>query len=68
VRALPTGTALAAVGPGIPTILAIGTTTLTLTWQKSAEEILDQLAGSWRSLNTGQLPSPQSSTTPSSGE
>ena len=51
VRALPTGTALAAVGPGIPTILAIGTTTPTLHLAKSAEEILDRLAGSCRSLN-----------------
>jgi hypothetical protein len=29
---------------GIPTILAIGTTTPTLSWHNSAEEILDRLA------------------------
>jgi len=46
VRALPTGTALPAVGPGIPTILAIGTTPPdSFTWHKSTEEILHRLAG-----------------------
>jgi hypothetical protein len=54
VRALPTGRALAAVGLGIPTILAIGTTTPTLHLAKSAEEILDRLAGSCPPSTTSQ--------------
>jgi hypothetical protein len=49
VRALPTGTALPAVG--IPTILAIGTTTPTLYLAQKHEEIHDRLAGYRRSLN-----------------
>jgi hypothetical protein len=45
------GPALPAVGPGIPTTLAIGTTARPFTCRNSAEEILDRLVGYCRSLN-----------------
>ena len=48
-RALPTGTALPALGPGIPAILANGPATRSFTWHNSAEEIPGRHAGHCRS-------------------
>jgi hypothetical protein len=55
VRALPTGSALPAVGPWHPDESSDWNDDPALHRHKSAEEILDRLAGYCRSLNNGYL-------------